>query len=414
MRQLWYLPLLSLAMGLMMARTLVMAKILDIPNFAAFSAAQLVSSTFCMLGALGLQSLLQRDMPINFVQHRDRAATILLMQSLIITLACAVIAWIFTALGFLMAGLTAGFMFISILHGVSQQCFLLITVESRSRGETLLFARQTLERSVLVLVAGIATGLAFGSAAAVLLVEALVSIVLMLSILPGVLDRARIGAMTTFLLAVSRIRRLPWDKAMALLVLMSLSFAFLNADRWFAAELLSAHAFALYSFAWILLSVAQSVQAIINASAYPLLARRYSASGNFAAFRITAIISIALIILAALLFWPALYLVEASISAWFPTFLETKNIMGIFLLVAALRISDFWGSYLVIIGKEKLLLLIYGLIGVAVGSVWLYIVNPWVVQSTTIEAIAWLALSLTFFGYLAAFMTAYFFRRNAP
>jgi len=401
-------------MGLMMARILVMAKILDIPNFAAFSAAQLVSSTFCMLGALGLQSLLQRDMPINFVQHRDRAATILLMQSLIVTLACAVIAWIFTALGFLMAGLSASLMFISILHGVSQQWFLLITVESRSRGETLLFARQTLERAVLVLVAGIATAIAFGSAAAVLLVEAMVSIVLMLFILPGVLNRARIGAITTFQLAVSRIRHLPWDKAMALLMLMSVSFAFLNADRWFAAEILSAHAFALYSFAWILLSIAQSLQSIINASAYPLLARRYSASGNFAAFRITAIISVALLILTVLALWPALYLIEQSITAWFPAYSETKNIFGIFLLVAALRISDFWGSYLVIIGKEKLLLLIYGLIGVAVGTVWLYLVRPWEAQSTTIEAIAWLALSLTFFGYLAAFITAYFFRRNVP
>ena len=49
LRQLWYAPVLTLAMGLLLMRNLVMARLLDVPGFAEFSAGLLVSSTFCML-----------------------------------------------------------------------------------------------------------------------------------------------------------------------------------------------------------------------------------------------------------------------------------------------------------------------------------------------------------------------------
>lgn len=142
LRQLWYAPVLGLAMGLMMVRTLVMAKLLSVPSFAQYSGGLLVSSTFCMLGCLGLQSLLQREMPVQIVWHRERAAVVLLMQCLIVTTGCAIIGLLLVAAGFSVAGLTSNFLAIGIFHGLSQQVFLIATVESRSRGESLYFARQ--------------------------------------------------------------------------------------------------------------------------------------------------------------------------------------------------------------------------------------------------------------------------------
>lgn len=411
LRQLWYVPLLTIAMGLMMLRALVFAKILDVPSFAEYSAAQLLSSTFCMLGALGLQYLLQREMPIQFVSRRDRAAVVLLMQGLLVTFGCATVGWLIAALGVSVANLSFDLMCIAVLHGLSQQWFLLVTVESRSRGHPLLFARQTLERAAFVLLVGIVAGLLLDSAAAVLLGEAVVSIVLSLKIMPSILRRAKIKATTAVYLAMRHIRQLPWPTAMALLLLMSVTFLFLNADRWFAAALLQPSAFALYSFAWILLAVAQSLQAIINASAYPLLARKYAQFGSSAAFRIAATISSALLILGVLLLWPAHYLIGEAIAIWFPKYVEAQSISSLLLLLAVFRLSDFWGSYLVIIGKEKLLLGVYVVIGVAVIGLWLAVIHGEVV---TIETIAWLAFVLTFAGYLAAFCTALFLRGYKP
>jgi len=59
-RQLWYLPVLASAMALMMARIMAAARLLDVPSFATYSTGLLLSTTFCMLACLGLQSLLQR------------------------------------------------------------------------------------------------------------------------------------------------------------------------------------------------------------------------------------------------------------------------------------------------------------------------------------------------------------------
>src|SRR6185436_16327389 len=92
LRQLWYLPTLAVAMGLMMLRILFMARRLDLAGFAQFSAGLLVSTTFCMLGCIGLQSMLQRDMPILLARRRARAGLVLMTQAMLVACGCAALA----------------------------------------------------------------------------------------------------------------------------------------------------------------------------------------------------------------------------------------------------------------------------------------------------------------------------------
>ena len=134
MKQLWYLPLLGTAMGLMMLRILAMARVLDVAGFGTYSAGLLISGTFCMLGCLGLQSILQRDMPVMLMRLRARAGLVLLLQCLLVALACASVGVL--ASGFVVSagGLPSLALVVGIVHGLSQQVFLLVTVESRSRG----------------------------------------------------------------------------------------------------------------------------------------------------------------------------------------------------------------------------------------------------------------------------------------
>lgn len=412
LRQLWYMPLLALAMGLMMVRTLVMAKILNVPSFALFSGGQLVSSTFTMLGCLGLQPLLQREMPVQIVWHRERAAALLLMQCLIVAVGCAAIGVLLAAAGLSAAGLTPGLLAVGVLHGLSQQVFLVATVESRSRGEPLHFARQNLERSGLALAVGCGVGAMFGSAAAVLLSEAMVSYLLTLKTMPRILRQSRLKAKVACILAARRLRRIPWASAMALLALMFVGFAFLNADRWFAADLLQPTAFAIYAFAWVLLSMAQSIQAVINASVYPLLARRFAGEGRAAAFRFCFRASTGLILVCAVGAWPAYWLLCAIVTRWFPAYAESKSIFGIFLLVAALRLSDFWSSYLVIVGLERRLLVVFLATGLVVCGGWLYALQPWAHPAIGIGDVAQLAVALTVAGYLASFFIAWSARKE--
>ena len=411
LRQLWYVPLLGLAMGLILVRTLVMAKLLDIHSFAQFSGGLLVSSTFSMLGGLGLYFLLQREMPVQIIRGRERAAALLLMQSLSAATACALAGLVLVAAGIEVGGLGSIILAIGIIHGLSQQVFLIATVESRSRGLPLTFALQTLVRAVIVLSVSIGIGALLKNAVAVLMAEAIVSLLLTHKVLKGVWQRARVGAALVFRLAVRRMSRVRWSSAMVLLAVGSMGFLLMNIDRWAAVRLLQPIAFAYYAFAWMVLMVAQSMQAVINASVYPMLARRFASTGRAASFRIAAGASIGLLLACAITFWPAYWLMNAVVMRWFPAYAESRSIFGLFMLVAALRLSDFWSSHLLIVGQERRLFLVNFTTGTIVFAGWFYLFSSGVNGSVEMQNLAWLAVAIALTSYLAAAVTAWATRK---
>ncbi|HVZ37581.1 MAG TPA: hypothetical protein VG963_34405, partial [Polyangiaceae bacterium] len=59
-------------MALMLARTLVIARLLEVRDFGEFSAGLLVSNMLGMLGCVGAYPLLQRDLPVLMARHRAR------------------------------------------------------------------------------------------------------------------------------------------------------------------------------------------------------------------------------------------------------------------------------------------------------------------------------------------------------
>ena len=93
LRQLWYVPLLGAAMGLMLARLLIMARMFDVPAFATYASGLLVSGSFSMLACLGLQSQLQRGLPVMIVRRRERAGAVLLAQCTFVASGCAALGW---------------------------------------------------------------------------------------------------------------------------------------------------------------------------------------------------------------------------------------------------------------------------------------------------------------------------------
>ncbi|MEX6502161.1 lipopolysaccharide biosynthesis protein [Pseudomonas zhanjiangensis] len=406
-QRLWYVPVLASAMGLMMLRPLLMARLLDVQGFAQYSAGLLVSSSFCMLGCLGLQALLQREMPVQLVRRRELAAAMLLMQCLIVALVCASVGVLLSASGVHFAGMSHGLLALSVLHGLSQQVFLLATVESRSRGQPLHFAKQNFQRAGLVLLAGVAAARWFDAAAPVLLAETVFSLLISWRILWNAWQRLRMGLPALVRLAVRRLGRLSWSSALALLGVMVVGFSLINMDRWIAASLLPASDFAQYAFAWILLLIAQSTQSLINASVYPALARRFARDGQAASFRFATQIGSLLLLGGAVLAWPAWWLARAAVERWFPDYLVGADLLKIFLLVAILRVADFWSSHLIIIGQERRLLIINLLVAVLVGAVWLVFVEPWTPGWLSLNNLAALAVSFAAANYLAVFITAY-------
>jgi O-antigen/teichoic acid export membrane protein len=396
-RQLWYAPVLGLATALMMLRLFALARLLDIPNFAQASAAFLVSSTFTMLGSLGLQSLLQRDMPIMFVRGRETAARVLLAQSVVVAYASAAVAMLGALLVPFDFGSPANLVALGMLHGLSQQLFVLASVESRSRGDPLRFALQSLARSTLVVFVGLATALMTRSAAWVVVAEFAASLALAHALLhrtlaPHAWRLLRAGA--------DRWRRIDWRGAFVLLLVSLLAFALTYADRWGAATVLDARQFANYAFAGTILAVGLSAQALVNASVYPMLARLYARSGQAACFELCTRISIAALLGSLVLAVPAYLALQWAIAHWYPAYDIAPALVAPFLVVAAFRVSDFWSSYLMIVGYQGRLLRTNLLSGAVAALAW-GIATEATGRAKTPASFAWLAVSLALAGTAA-------------
>lgn len=388
-----------------------MAKLLDIPSFAQFNGGLLVSSTFTMLGCLGLQSLLQRDMPVQIFRRRERASIVLLMQCIAVATACALTGLLFVAAGLEASGLSPGLLSVGIIHGYSQQVFLIATVESRSRGLPLTFAFQALVRALMVLAVSIGFGILLNTAVAVLMAEAIISLLLTQTILQGVLRRARVGATLAICLAIRRIKQIPWSSAFALMAVASIGFFLLNCDRWVAVRLLQPIVFANYAFAWVVLMVAQSLQSVISTSIFPALALRFAREGVAASFRLATVASFSVLSACAVTAWPAYWLLNAVVLQWFPTYSGSISIFELLMVAAAFRISDFWSCHLIIVGRERQLLQVTFAVGAIVFGGWLYFFSLSAHEINGIADVALLAVALTLCVHLAVFVTAWITRK---
>lgn len=409
-RQLWYVPLLVAAMGLMFLRMLVQARLLNLEEFAAFSGGLLISSTFSMLGCLGLQSMLQRDLPILFVQGRQRRGLVLIAQCLIVAIGCAVLGAGIAAIGVPLVPFSPGIVIMGVFHGLSQQAFVVATVESRSRGEPLRFSLQNFCRSVGVLCAGAIISKISGSAILCLAAEALISFLIVGSTLRTMLRRISLDISLVFRISFRKLPFIAWRSAAALLAVGMIAFVVTNLDRWLAADFLDGPLFAQYSFAGMVLMVAQSLHVVINASAYPLLARRYATFGRATAFSISMRASLALLMLGILFSIPAWFILDLCIARWFPAYENARHLLPVFLAVAVLRLSDFWSSFMVIAGHEGRLLQLNVIATLGAVALWGGLVYPWKGHEITPLMVASLAGILTLSSYL---LTALFASRAA-
>jgi O-antigen/teichoic acid export membrane protein len=398
-------------MGLMLVRSLVLARLLDVDAFGQFSAGILVSATFCMLGCVGLQSMLQREWPVHLVRRQERHGLIRAAQCHLVALACCAVGVIAGAAGAVPAGMSAPLLAIGLFHGLTQQIFLVSTTESRSRGDALRFAWQTIVRTAggLMLSAGVAAWT--GSPSATLVVDAALTLLLSIAYFSRSLGRAHLRWTTTFLLAMRRLPGVRWRSALTLMAAMIVTFGVLNADRWVAADQLSVGAFALYSFAWLVLTIAQSAQSVINASIYPLLARRFAAFGRDVAFSVCVRVSAAAFALSIVVALPAYYLIEYAIRRWYPPYVDATPLLPLFLAIAAFRMSDFWSSFLLIVGQEGRLLRANLVATVSAVAIWIVLVHPGRGAPVSSYEVAGLAVLLTLCAYAAVAAAAWRARR---
>ena len=410
LRQLSYAPLLAAAMTLMMVRLLLMARILDVPQFGSFSGGMLVASSFCMLGCLGLLGILQREWPVDLLRGQERRGLVMSAQCMLVAFYCALAGIVFAAAGFSVAGIEPLVFAAGIVNGVAQQVFLVASVESRSRGDSMRYAWENAARAGGSLLVGVGAALLWRSAVAVLLVEGAVSLAMTWAMFRKSAGFAQNTPRYFFVLASRRLGKVNWATALTLMAAATVAFLSGNVDRWVASDHLDAHGFAAYSFAWIAILIAQGMQAVFNASLYPSLARNCAAHGRSYAFRIAAVSSLALLLLGLLCVVPIDLALDLGIRRWFPVYAPALELVPIFLAVAVLRVSEFWSSYLLIVGSEKALLYLNVIMTLSCVAAWIVFVQPMgrVLQP---RDVAQLAILLAAVGYLSTGVMAWVKRK---
>lgn len=351
-----YTPLLALAAAASFGKLIVYAGLLDVALFGALGKMLLASTLFGMVGGLGLYLVAGRDLPALLVAGRARRAVALLAQGAWVTTLTAAVGLLGAGFSVALFDLSAGELAFGLLHGWLQQLFMFAAFDNRSRLALIDYARDLLVRALLCAGAGAAAAVLGLGAIGVVVAEAAATALVGAGMTRGILRRARVRWRWLPRLASRRLARLPWRASLVLLAGSLAAFASFNLDRWIAAEVLDREAFGQYAFAWIALLAAQSVQMLVNSGLLPLVARRSATGQAGGALRLTALISGALLAAASLAGVVVGLVAAYAVERWLPKYAAALPLLPPILAAAALRVSDFWSSLLIVRKRENALL----------------------------------------------------------
>ena len=349
-----YTPILGLAALIGLARIGIYARLLNVDEFGLLSKLLLISSFFSVVGSFGFQLLAQRDLPTMFALGRYRKGLVILGKSGIIT-SLAALAMCLAPL-FDLSPLnvpTEAFLF-AILHGWAQQIFMLVVINSRSRLQMSRYSLQMLFRTLLSSAAAVIVGVMGKGGVSIVAAEAIITILMAIVMIVYLLRTIGFSVPVFYKLCKKGFIKKEWYVSIVLLIGTTLAFLSTSADRWLAADFLSGKEFGLYSFAWITLATALSIQALLNAGLFPLISRGHVAGSN--AFRMTTMVSGGLLIIGLITALIAHTLIIWIIPKWYPQYIDALPLFPPLLLAAAFRVSDFWSSYLIIVHRHNSLL----------------------------------------------------------
>ena len=395
-----YTPLLGLAAAVTFGKLIAYAGLVDVGQFGSLGKMLLVSAVFGLGGNLGLQSVASRDLPALLARGRARRGLRLLAQTVAVTTAIGLVCALAALAGLSLFELTAQELVLGLVHGWSQSIFLTATYESRSRLEMMRYARDTAVRSLVVALAGAAAGAAGAGASGILLAEAACTLGLFSAVAAAASRRARTSIAWLLAASGSGLRSLPWRAAPVLLAGAVVVFASTNLDRWIAAEWLGREPFGQYAFAWLTLLAAQSAQALLNSGLLPLLARRRAEALEASAYRLTWLVSLALLAGGLALTGPLAWLIGMAIDRFMPQYGGAVALLAPMLLAAVLRLSDFWTSLLIVVEREGLVLV--SQLAAAVIAIAGYL--AWLVAAGVAPAplsLAWLAFAAALLSHAA-------------
>ena len=302
------------------------------------------------------------------------------------------------------------FFAISLLNGLAQQIFLVVTLQSRCEGRSMRFAVDNLLRAFWLIIAMGVSGWITKDSSMMLLAESFVTFVMVVRIYYTLGNQYEIPYTALWVGAIHQLSKVNWTSSLTLMATGILAFAILNGDRWIAASLLHRDEYALYTFVGILLILSQALQSVINVSVFPMLARTYALRGNKTAAQNAIKYSIITLLATLFLSIPSLLLTKEIIKIFFLEYASSQLLLPLFFLIGSIRVSDFLTSYLIIAGKERILLAINIFSFVLPTIVWIFVFRFNFTEVNSLS-IASFALCIAVFNYVSCLLTAVYFMK---
>jgi len=402
-----YVPPLGFAAFLSLVRIAIYSYFLSVGDFGLLTKLLLISALFGTVGSFGFQWMAQRDLPVLFAEGRYREGLFSLCKAVIVTTSSALLMSVCSLWNFPVLGVSGFFLCCGIVHGWSQQIFMLAAIDTRSRLEMMRYAKQVLFRTVAASVVAIGVAVSDGGPVGIVLAETIVTLLIAVRLISTI--TRDIAKLFLWKNSMRNFKKSDFSAALLLFAGTSLAFFSVNIDRWLAAEHLEYDDFGQYAFAWISLTGALSIQAFLNSGIFPLISRKRKEGKIGAAFKTTAYISFATFfsgsVIAIVLYLFAQWFIPIGYQQYAPAL---PLIMPL-LLAAILRLADFWSSYLIMINRQNLILGIQIFL-VLISFLYYSIMNNY--ASFAPLNFAWLAMILAVGNYVMSALAAVFNRKE--
>lgn len=361
-RLILYMPILAGASALLFVRTFVYARIFPVEDFGALNQAMLVASTFTSLAGLGLMQLAQKMLPQWCALDERHRFEDLLTSCVAMCAVSGAVAALVLAIAVGLGWLHGAWLFaVALPFAISQYLFSVRLIEIKSELRFLDHSRVSIIRAVVLLSMGVAVAALTGSVPATLAVEALVTLGVTLPILAGERGKA----------VLRKLRSLGRDRswftayyAPALrLFYLNGTLALLYAiDRWFGVALLTKHEYGIFALGLTIISLFETLQLIVNVSAYPLMGRMIARGEQGRAFRFATLASVVVIAIGGICYVPFTLLLDWLLQRFLPSYLEAAGVIRLAVLVGILRLADFYGSFAILLDRERRLTFASGLL----------------------------------------------------
>lgn len=344
-----YIPILGLASLLSMLRSIIFAKVLNIQDFGLISSIFLVSSTVAIISSLGSNIYAQKILPVMYHNHNTEDAFIMNLDVSIIT----IITSCFLIFSYPLINIFTGISFyayiLSIVHSLSLQLFLIFQTSKRSKLQLINYSISLLGRSFCSMLFAWGVIKLGGGIYQAIVAEIICNtfFVLLVYLDEKVLVRQNIFDWSRVVQVLK--------KSTPLLFASLLMYITSNVDRWFGVSFLSKIGYGELSFLMIFITAALSVQALLNAGLFPQLSRLHSES-SLEALKFTRKFSLALLAISLLLSFTIFVPIKYMVLKFFPHYGHLVHLIPVILIAACFKVSDFWGS-LLLLKKSKLLLI---------------------------------------------------------